>query len=288
MLAPSVSNAAVTPLPLIATITGDARAACDSAIRDGADFIAVSIVVTQDGTLIVAAGNELSTTTDIAHRSDFAARRTIKHIGSAPQSGWFAEDFSLAELKTLGPLLPGKPKPGTASGGGILTLKDVIDLARAGCIRSARVIGIYARLFRPAYFSSLGLDLEPRIANTIRANGYDSPVAAMYVESAEAPALKTLAAQTRVRRVQSVGVDSNLTLDSLRTIRANAQILSVNEYVFEERPSLVGEAHSVGLLLHVVSDTRDQHRLEGLCRAKPDAIRSTYTSLALKARNATT
>ena len=286
MLMPRVARAAATPIPLITTITGDTRAACEGAIRDGADFVAVRIVVTRDGVLIVAADNELSLTTDIAQRDEFAKRRATKRIDASPQSGWFAEDFSLAELKTLGSIPTAKSRQPAGPHGGILTLDEVIDLARTGCIRQARVIGIYARLLHPTYFSRLGLALEPRVANTIRSTGYDSPAAAMFVESTEESALKILTTLTRVRRVRNVSADSDLTLASLRLVRASAQSLSIREIGLERHPNLVTEAHSVGLSLLLDSDTSDRHRLETLCRTKPDSIISPYTLLATKARNA--
>jgi glycerophosphoryl diester phosphodiesterase len=180
--------------------------AYELAIREGADFIAADLVASQDGALVVRRDHDISASTDVAARPEFAARRAGKTIDGQTVEGWFTEDFTLAELKTLTCREPfPRLAPAAAAFDGqwpILTFQEVIDLARAGSMRTARVIGVCATMTRPAYFASLGLQLEPRLADAVRAGGYNWPAAAMLVRGFEPGALKTFGGLSRVRRVQ--------------------------------------------------------------------------------------
>jgi glycerophosphoryl diester phosphodiesterase len=201
--APAAARAAPTA-GLILFDGPPARAAWDRAIDQGADFLVAPVAACQDGTLVVAPDIELSAFTDVAQRPEFAARRKDKTLDGAPLGGWFCDDFTLAELKTLatGPAPPrrgGGPPPASP---GVLSLQDVIDIARAGCVRQARVVGVSPRLVRPAYFESGDLALEPKLADAIRVAGYDSPAAAMLVQAFEPGALKTFEGLSRARRMQ--------------------------------------------------------------------------------------
>jgi glycerophosphoryl diester phosphodiesterase len=216
----AVAAAAMSPLaargeagaPLVIADSGAATErpagtapAYELAIREGADFIAADLVASQDGALLVRRDHEISASTDVGARPEFAARRAGKMVDGASVSGWFTEDFTLAELKTLTCREP-SAKPRAAGDGfdgkwPILTLQEVIDLARAGSVRTARVIGVCATMTRPAYFASLGLQLETRLADVIAAAGYNWPAAAMLAGSFEIGALKTFGGLSRVRRV---------------------------------------------------------------------------------------
>jgi len=71
------------------------------AIADGADFIEPDLVMTRDGVMVARHESEFGGTTDVAQHPEFAARKTTKTIDGHTVNGWFVEDFSLAELKTL-------------------------------------------------------------------------------------------------------------------------------------------------------------------------------------------
>jgi glycerophosphoryl diester phosphodiesterase len=172
------------------------RAAYDLAIDQGADFIEPDLVMSRDGHLIVRHENEISETTDVAAHAEFADRRTTKTIDGRPVTGWFTEDFTLAELRTLRarerlPTL----RPGSAAFDGqeaILTFQDVIDIARAGSVRTGRAVGVAPELKHPSYFVSIGLPMEPPLIATLTANGLmeaDSPI---LIQCFEIDALRSL------------------------------------------------------------------------------------------------
>ncbi|MET0273913.1 MAG: glycerophosphodiester phosphodiesterase family protein, partial [Phenylobacterium sp.] len=117
------------------------------AIAEGCDFIEPDLVATKDGHLVVRHENEITGTTDVASRPEFAARKAAKVIDGAKIEGWFTEDFTLAELKTLRARerLP-QIRPGSAKFDGqdpIATYQEVIDLAKAQSRRTGRTIGTY-------------------------------------------------------------------------------------------------------------------------------------------------
>jgi glycerophosphoryl diester phosphodiesterase len=186
----------------------DTRSAYDLAINAGCDFIQASLALSQEGALIVSRDNELSATTDVAARSDFAARKTAKTIDGAQVTGWFAEDFTLAELKTLTrherwPAL----RPASAKFNGqepVLTLQETLAIARAGCVRTARTIGVMPRLLHASYYANLGLPIEERLAGELRTAGYDAAAAAVWVQAPEPSALQALSRFSQVRRMQII------------------------------------------------------------------------------------
>jgi glycerophosphoryl diester phosphodiesterase len=127
-------------------------ASYDLAIDLGAQLIEPDVVLSRDGALIVRHESELSWSTDIATRSEFAARRATKVVDGAPCTGWFAEDFTLAELRTLRAIerMPMLRPLNTAFDGhfGILTLGEVVELARARST-AGRPIRVLAELKHP-------------------------------------------------------------------------------------------------------------------------------------------
>src|SRR5918994_3289057 len=131
-------------------------AAYELAIQVGADFIEPDVVATRDGRLVARHENEISGTTDVADRPEFASRRTVKEIDGMEFAGWFTEDFTLAELRTLRvrerlPALRGTEHDGRY---GIPTMEEVVALA------AAADVGVYPETKHPSYFASIGLALE--------------------------------------------------------------------------------------------------------------------------------
>ena len=149
------------------------RSAYELAITLGVDAIEPDIVVTRDGVLVLRHENEISGTTDVASRPEFADRRTTKKIDGVTLTGWFTEDFTWAELSTLRAVerLP-QVRQSSASFDrteGILRLRDLLDLLDAGAERTGRPISIVAELKHPTYFSSIGLPLDALVAEELTA-----------------------------------------------------------------------------------------------------------------------
>ncbi len=110
-------------------------------------------MATKEGALIARRGAELSATTDVGARPEFTGRKTTKTIAGQPVDGWFAEDFTLAEIAALFAREPdptAHPQNARLDGKEpVLTLPDVLQIARDGCVRTGRTIGVCARLARP-------------------------------------------------------------------------------------------------------------------------------------------
>ena len=179
------------------------------AIDEGADFIEPDLVATRDGHLVVRHENEIAGTTDVASRSEFAGRKTTKTIDGAKITGWFTEDFTLAELKTLRcrERLPQLRARSAKFDGlyAIPTYEEVIDLAKAEGRRVGRTIGTYPEMKHPTYFAGIGLPLETRLADTLKRNGLDSPTAPVFVQCFEVEPLKAYRKLGKARRVMLVG-----------------------------------------------------------------------------------
>lgn len=176
---------AAKPVPLVVAHRGASAlrpehtlAAYARAIEDGADFIEPDLVVTRDGVLIARHENNIAETTDIARHPEFAGRRTRKTIDGQVQSGWFCEDFTLAELKTLRAIERlGKVRPVSAAYDGrfqLVTFEEIIDFAAALSSARGRIIGLIPELKHGSYFAGIGLPLEDRFLATLAAHDYTS------------------------------------------------------------------------------------------------------------------
>src|SRR5260221_8539985 len=243
VLVPARARAAAK-LPLVIAHRGasgerpeETRAAYNLAIDEGADFIEPDLVATRDGVLVARHENEISATTNVASRPDYADRKTSKTIDGGDVTGWFTEDFTLAELKTLTcrERLP-QIRPARAKFDGtepILTFQEVIDIARAGSVRTARTIGIYPEMKHPSHFASVGLPLEERLADALRTNGYNSPAAAVFVQCFEPTALQAFARLSRARRIQLIDAGEKAAARTppagLKPIRAYADGAGCNQ-----------------------------------------------------------
>jgi len=153
------------------------------AIGMGADYIEPDLVSTRDGRLIARHENEISGTTDVAQHPEFAARRQTKVIDGTLITGWFTEDFTLAELKTLRAKerLPQLRPANTAFDGRfeIPTLQEVIDLAKR------EGVGIYPETKHPTYFDSIGLSLEEPLVAAELALFYRLGVDGVFADNAD-------------------------------------------------------------------------------------------------------
>ena len=146
------------------------------AIADGADFIEPDLVISKDGALIVRHENNIAETTDIARHPEFGDRKTEKIVDGQKIAGWFAEDFTLAELKTLRAIerLP-RLRPGNAAMDGqfdLVTWPEMIDFAAAEAAARGRTIGLIPELKHSTYFAGIGMPLEDRFLASLAAHDY--------------------------------------------------------------------------------------------------------------------
>ncbi|BAY65511.1 glycerophosphoryl diester phosphodiesterase [Calothrix brevissima NIES-22] len=254
-------------------------AAYELAIDLGADYIEPDLVATQDGVLVARHENEISETTDIAQHSEFAQRRTTKIIDGESKTGWFTEDFTLAELKTLRAKerIPQVRSPNTTYDGllAIPTFQEIIDLAKTKSIAVGRTIGIYPETKHPTYFQSIGLALEAPLLAILQANGYQGANAPVFIQSFEVSNLKYLASKTDLPLVQLLNntgkpydfiVHSDarsyadlVTKSGLQEIAEYAKAIGIHKNLLVpidsnkkllSPTSLVNNAHAASLLVH--------------------------------------
>lgn len=174
------------------------------ALAQGADAVEPDLVPTRDGVLICRHENELSETTDISAHAAFAARRTTKTIDGREVTGWFSEDFTLAEIRTLRcrERLPDL-RPASAAWNDrepVLTFDDLLDIVAA----AGRRVEVYAEIKHAKYFDDLGLSHDGPLLATLEARGFRDARAPVLLQSFEVGNLQRLAMATGVRLVQLV------------------------------------------------------------------------------------
>jgi glycerophosphoryl diester phosphodiesterase len=239
----------------------DTRSAFDLAINQGCNFIQVNLVPTKEGALVARRESELSGSTDVASHPEFADRKTTKTIDGVDVTSWFVEDFTLAELRTLACREPQPQlRPQNVKLGGkepILTLAEVLQIARDGCVRTARTVGVCLRPMRAGDYSNLGLDVLGRLASDLATEGYAAPAAAVWVQSSRADALKTFAQLSRLRLMLLVAANEadKIGSDGLADIKTYAQAIAPDQdllldpaaAIFPAPTTLALDAHNAGL-----------------------------------------
>ncbi len=245
------------------------------AIEQGADFIEPDLVLTKDGVLVARHENEISETSDVSSRPEFADRRTNKVIDGAKMTGWFTEDFTLAELKTLRAKerLPQLRKSNTAYDGrfDIPTFEEILELAKAKTAEKGRVIGVYPETKHPSYFASIGLPHEGPLLALLTQYGYTQKDDAVFIQSFEVGNLKTLHSKTKLRLIQLMDAQggpaddpkasykSMITPQGLKAVATYADGIGPNKSMVIPRnmlgslgspTSLVADAHKAGLAVH--------------------------------------
>jgi glycerophosphoryl diester phosphodiesterase len=253
------------------------------AVQQGADYIEPDLVSTKDGVLVARHENEIGDTTNVAEHAEFAARKTVKTIDGRQVEGWFTEDFTLAELKTLRTRerLP-QLRSGNKRFDGqfeIPTLDEILSMVRAlermrgpGLPR----IGVYPETKHPSYFRSIDLPLEGVLLRTLKRWGYRGADAPVFIQSFEVENLKELRKKTQIRLVQlmeSNGSPYDFTARSdkrsyadissaqgLREVALYADAIGVDKAMvipldagnaLLTPTSLVNDAHAAGLKVHV-------------------------------------
>ena len=248
-------------------------ASYELAIRMGADYIEPDLVSTSDRVLVARHENEISGTTDVASHPEFASRQRTKVIDGNPITGWFTEDFTLGELRTLRAKerIPALRPDNVAFDGlyRVPTLQEVIDLVKR------HGVGIYPETKHPTYFDSIGKSLEEPLVATLDANGYTNQHDKVFIQSFEVGNLRQLNRMTGVRIVQlldAVGRPYDFVVSGdprtyadlatpagLRFISGYADGIGPNKNLIVPRDSqnrllpptqLVRNAHREGLVLH--------------------------------------
>jgi len=237
------------------------RAAYDLAIRQGADYIEPDLVMSRDGVLIVRHENEIGGTTDVAARPEFADRRATKTIDGETLTGWFTEDFTLAELRTLRARerLPDLRPANTAFDGQepIPTFDEVLDIA------AAAGVGIAPELKHPTWFAALGLSMEDAFVAVLEGRSLTGADAAVIVQCFEVGPLQRLRARIATPLLQLVAASGgpadrpDLTYAAMTTpqgladIAAYADWIGTDSALVEPTPgtpsSLITDAHTAGL-----------------------------------------
>lgn len=254
------------------------------AIADGADYVEPDLVMTKDGVLVARHENHLTDTTDVSTRPEFASRRTKKTIDGQAHEGWFVDDFTLAELKTLRAVerLSTIRVANTAYNGQfqIPSFEEIIDFVAAESATRGRVIGIVPELKSSTYFAGVGLPMEDNFVSTLMAHEYSrrAPIEIQSFEVANLKYLrKKLGRPANMRLMQLVVGDpvrpsdvaaaggsmtfaDMITPAGMRAIAAYADVVAPPTRVVipldkDQRlmapTSFVSDAHKAGLLVHI-------------------------------------
>jgi glycerophosphoryl diester phosphodiesterase len=259
-------------------------AAYAKAIEDGADAIEPDLVMTRDGVLVARHENDITGTTNVAELPQFAERKRTKVIDGERLSGWFTEDFTLAELKTLRARerIP-RVRPANARLNDqfeVPTFDVIVRLAEQASLRTGKPIGIYPELKHPSYFRGIGLPLEDKLAAALRAQPYlrQAPVFIQCFESGSLRAMRRTLGRglPNVKLVQLVGnprkgpadwklagdprtFDDMLSTTGLREVAAYADGIGPEKSSVVPRDaqgalaaptSVVRNAHAAGLFVH--------------------------------------
>jgi glycerophosphoryl diester phosphodiesterase len=250
------------------------------AIEQGADFIEPDLVLTKDNVLVARHENEISETTDVSAKPEFATRKTTKTIDGHQVTGWFTEDFTLAELKTLRAKerLPTLRKGNTAYDGlfEVPTFEEILELAKA------HDVGVYPETKHPGYFASIGLPHEAPLLALLAKYGHIDRTAMVFIQSFEVGNLQMLRGKTKVRLIQLMDEKGSpadradlsyaqmATPEGLKAISAYADGIGPNKALVIPRnltgnltqpTSLVADAHKVGLAVHPWTFRRENYFL---------------------------
>ena len=221
------------------------------AIALGADFVEPDLVPTRDGVLVARHEAEIGGTTDVAGRREFADRLATKVVDGREVTGWFVEDFTLAELKTLRAVerLPELRPRNTRYDGwyDVPTFDEVLELVEDESRRLGRTIGVYPETKHPSYFAAAGLPLEEPLLAALA--GRDVPA---FIQSFEPGNLRWLRPRTALPLVQLVSATGRVdlvTATGLRRVAQNADVVGLDNDLVS--PGVVADAHAAGLQVHV-------------------------------------
>jgi glycerophosphoryl diester phosphodiesterase len=255
------------------------------AIEVGADYIEPDLVMTKDGVMVARHENEISGTTDVALHPEFAGRKTTKIIDGRAVTGWFTEDFKLAELKTLFArerLADIRPGNLAWSKERIPTLAEILALVKA----SKRVVGLYPEIKHSTYFAANKLAMEKPLIAALRRAGFTKPTDPVFIQSFEIGNLRALHKMTSLRLVQLIEQGAAppdspaltsakmISPAGLREIATYAQAIGPQKslVIAEGRVTdLVRDAHAAGLLVHPWTFRAENMFMDVMFQSGPDA-----------------
>ncbi|UIJ47480.1 glycerophosphodiester phosphodiesterase [Sphingomonas cannabina] len=259
-------------------------ASYELAIEQGADFIEPDLVPTKDDVLVARHENNITDTTDVAAHPEFADRKATKTIDGVTMTGWFTEDFTLAELKTLRAKerLP-QLRPDNAKYDGrfeIPTFAEVIALAKR------HNVGVYPETKHPTYFAAIGHPTDGLLLAELKKADWDRADAPVFIQSFEVNNLERLHIQTKVRLIQLMDAEGGpadgaapsyaamAMPEGLKAVAAYAYGIGPNRdmVVMGDGPpsSLVADAHAAGLKVHPWTFRAENFFLAPAFRTGPD------------------
>jgi glycerophosphoryl diester phosphodiesterase len=251
------------------------------AVEMGADFIEPDLVATKDGVLIARHENEIGGTTDAAER--FPDRKRTKTVDGQSITGWFSEDFTVAEIKSLR-ARERLPFRSHAYDGKfqVPTFDEVLDVVQSLGGVVGRTIGVYPETKHPMYFRGIGLPLEDALIASLEKHGWNRREAPVFIQSFEKDSLEVLRKRTPVRLVQLVDLQPSVPLDDagLKAIAGYADVLGANKGLvipanqdgtLKEPTDLVARAHAANLLVHIWTLRADKEFLSSSYRGRPEA-----------------
>ncbi|WP_245627227.1 glycerophosphodiester phosphodiesterase family protein [Kribbia dieselivorans] len=279
---PSLTNRFASPLVISHRGASGYRpehtlAAYELAVQQGADYIEPDLVMTKDGVLVDRHENNITGTTDVSTRAEFAGRKTTKVIDGATETGWFTQDFTLAELKTLRAVerLPYRTESHTYDGKfDVPTFEEDLQFREYLSKKYGREIGIIPEIKHSTYHHSLGMNPEVELVRLTKKYKLNRPNAPMFVQSFELTNLQTLRRELGYKanlaflttvnggpfdlRPQGVTYAQLTTADSLKTLakdinalgpEKNAVIARKTDGTLGAETGLVGRAHAAGLVV---------------------------------------
>jgi glycerophosphoryl diester phosphodiesterase len=221
------------------------------AIEQGADYIEPDLVMTRDGVLIARHENEIGETTDVANRPEFAARRRAQIIDGETMTGWFTEDFTLAEIKGLRARerLPALRPQNCAFDGrfSIPTFDEILQLAAETNRRRSTGprIGVYPETKHPAHFAAIGLPQEQAVLAALDRFDYGREGSPVFIQSFDPNNLRQLREMTHLPLVQLLEHE----LGDLHRIAEYADGIGIAKSLATAKG--IADAHSLDLTVHV-------------------------------------
>jgi glycerophosphoryl diester phosphodiesterase len=221
------------------------------AIEEGADYIEPDLVMTRDGVLIARHENEIGGTTDVAQHPAFAARRRTQVIDGEAFTGWFTEDFTLSEIKTLRARERlGELRPQNRQFDGrfaVPTFDEIMQLVMSANRHPGRnrPVGVYPETKHPAHFAAIGLPQELSLLDTLQRYQYAKPGAPVFIQSFDPGNLQQLRSMTQLPLVQLLEHE----LGDLSRIAKHADAIGIAKAL--ATPQAVEEAHAANLRVHV-------------------------------------